>query len=147
MMKQLKVGKSERGPSAHLRFDLIDGVPPEARQHSAQHVPALPPVYFGGAANVKVRAFFKKETVADAIVNGAAANAEPRIFAKVFKTFLKVVAREGKVSIKIYKKFPVARAQKFDTKEKPFNAAAGRTKAAILAASQTDPGILSGIAF
>src|SRR5438270_10405619 len=147
MMNQLKVGKSESGPSTHLRFDFIDGVPPEARQHSAQHIPALPPIYFGGAANVKVRAFFKKYTVADAIVNGTAANAEARIFAKVFKTFLKVVAREGKVSIKIYKKFPVARAQQFDTQKKPFDAAAGRTKAAIFATSQTNPGILSGIAF
>src|SRR5207249_159400 len=105
VMNELKIGKRESGPTAHVRFDLINCIPTEAGEHSAQRIPTLTTINFRGSAHVKIRAFLEKEAVTYLVVNGTAPDSEARIPAEVFKTFFKVLTGESKVSVEIYQKF------------------------------------------
>src|SRR2546430_12395659 len=91
-MNELKIGKSEGGPTAHVRFDLINGVPTEAGEHSAQRIPTLTTINFRGSAHVKVWTFLEKEAVTYFVVNGAAPHSKARGPAGGFKTIFKKIA-------------------------------------------------------
>src|SRR2546430_17632838 len=88
-MNELKIGKSEGGPTAHVRFDLINGVPTEAGEHSTQRIPTLTTIDLRGSAYVKVWTFLEKEAVSHFFLNGAAPESQARISAEGFKTFFK----------------------------------------------------------
>ena len=93
MVRQFELRKRGGGPAEHIRFDLIQGIPPGSPDKAADVFPTLSPIDLGGPPNMEdwIDFGFYFECATDLAANCATTNPQFRVGLEPLEALLEVV--------------------------------------------------------
>src|SRR5208337_5562035 len=96
-MDEREILEATRLPSQHVRFNLVNRVPPGAHPKSPDRVPARPSVNLGRSSDMEPGIRLEFKPMLQSVVDFSASNPQFRLLSEMLKAPLKVI--RGKTEV------------------------------------------------